>query len=81
MPGRVVVAMSARLRRWKWPASAVLVVFIALLAAGHFGVFPIRTPSPEIDPASVERMDLPLPDKPSIAVLPFTNMSDDLGQE
>ncbi len=31
--------------------------------------------------ASVERMAFPLPDKPSIAVLPFTNMSDDAQQE
>lgn len=31
--------------------------------------------------ASVERMAFPLPDKPSIAVLPFTNMSDDQAQE
>jgi TolB-like protein/Tfp pilus assembly protein PilF len=29
----------------------------------------------------MERMALPLPDKPSIAVLPFTNMSDDPQQE
>jgi adenylate cyclase len=29
------------------------------------------------EPASVERMAFSLPDKPSIAILPFTNMSDD----
>jgi adenylate cyclase len=29
------------------------------------------------DPASVERAVLPLPDKPSVAVLPFDNLSDD----
>ncbi len=33
------------------------------------------------EPASIERMALPLPDKPSIVVLPFTNMSDDPEQE
>jgi adenylate cyclase len=33
------------------------------------------------EPASIERMAFPLPDKPSIAVLPFTNMSDDAKQE
>ena len=33
------------------------------------------------EPASVENMAYPLPDKPSIAVLPFTNMSGDPEQE
>lgn len=37
--------------------------------------------APEIEPASKEKMEYPLPDKPSIAVLPFDNMSDDPGQE
>ena len=36
---------------------------------------------PREEPASVERMAFPLPDKPSIAVLPFTNMSGDAEQE
>jgi TolB-like protein/rhodanese-related sulfurtransferase len=35
----------------------------------------------EVEPASVERMAFPLPDKPSIAVLPFDNMSGDSEQE
>ena len=34
-----------------------------------------------MEAASIERMAFPLPDKPSIAVLPFTNMSDDTQQE
>ena len=34
-----------------------------------------------VEPASVERMAFSLPDKPSIAVLPFTNMSGDSEQE
>jgi TolB-like protein len=34
-----------------------------------------------LEPASVEKMAFSLPDKPSIAVLPFTNMSDDPKQE
>ncbi len=37
--------------------------------------------SPVIAPASVERMAYPLPDKPSLAVLPFTDMSENQGQE
>lgn len=35
----------------------------------------------EVETASVERMAFPLPDKPSIAVLPFVNMSEDVEQE
>ena len=38
-----------------------------------------KTPSMKV--ASEERMDYPLPDKPSIAVLPFDNMSGDPKQE
>ena len=36
---------------------------------------------PREEPASIERMAFPLPDKPSIAVLPFANMSGDSEQE
>jgi len=35
----------------------------------------------KIEPASVEKMAFPLPDKPSIAVLPFDNLSGDESQE
>jgi adenylate cyclase len=35
----------------------------------------------QIEPASIEKMALPLPEKPSIAVLPFDNMSGDPEQE
>ena len=77
MPGRVVVAMSARLQRWKWPAATAIVALVALLAAGHFGVFPIRVQSTDVEPARPSRMAFALPDKPSIAVLPFDNLSAD----
>jgi TolB-like protein len=50
-----------------------------LAVAAGIWQFYIRRPS--VKPASVEKMAYPLPDKPSIAVLPFTNMSDDSKQE
>ncbi len=56
-------------------AMAVLVVIIGA-AVWNFYLRP-----PKIEPASVEKMAYPLPDKPSIAVLPFVNMSDDPKQE
>ena len=37
--------------------------------------------SGRIEPASIEKMAFPLPNEPSIAVLPFTNMSGDPEQE
>jgi len=52
----------------------VLVVIAALIWNFYF------RPSP-MEVASVERMAYPLPDKPSIAVLPFDNLSGDPEQE
>ena len=52
---------------------------VVVIAAAGLTVW--RLWEPETEPASVENMAFPLPDKPSIAVLPFTNMSDDPAQE
>jgi TolB-like protein/Tfp pilus assembly protein PilF len=38
---------------------------------------PAPPPPPKLEVASKEKMAFPLPDRPSIAVLPFLNMSDD----
>jgi TolB-like protein/class 3 adenylate cyclase/Flp pilus assembly protein TadD len=42
---------------------------------------PAPSPVPKMEVASKEKMAFPLPDKPSIAVLPFVNMSEDPKQE
>jgi TolB-like protein/Tfp pilus assembly protein PilF len=42
---------------------------------------PVTPPPPKGEVASKEKMAFPLPDKPSIAVLPFVNMSGDPKQE
>ena len=62
-------------RNQKYLAMAVaVVVIIGAIVAWQF----IWRPShPKIEIASKEKMAFPLPDKPSIAVLPFTNMSGD----
>ena len=57
---------------------AALVVVVAVVAIWRFYLRP--TPPP-VEVASKEKMALPLPDKPSIAVLPFVNMSEDPKQE
>ena len=55
---------------------AVVVVIIGVALLWNFYLRP-----PQIEPASVERMAFELPDKPSIAVLPFVNLSGDPEQE
>ncbi|UCH21223.1 MAG: tetratricopeptide repeat protein, partial [Deltaproteobacteria bacterium] len=53
-----------------------VVVFVLAVAVGIWYFF-VRPTQPPIETASVEKMAFPLPDRPSIAVLPFVNMSDD----
>ena len=55
------------------------VALILVVIAGLIWHFYFRPPL--MEPASVEKMAFPLPDKPSIAVLPFVNMSGDAEQE
>ena len=69
---RVVQANETLGRRWRnigISAAAIVIVAVAV------GVWKLYTRSPTVDPASVEKMAYPLPDKPSIAVLPFDNMT------
>ncbi|MER9141824.1 tetratricopeptide repeat protein [Mesorhizobium sp. M0871] len=48
----------------------------------HVGVPSKAKPAPPAEPLAMEKLSLPpLPDKPSIAVLPFVNMSGDPDQE
>lgn len=57
--------------------SAVIVASIIVISY----LFMQNSAEPEFEPASVEKMAHPLPDKPSIAVLAFDNMSGDPNQE
>jgi adenylate cyclase len=72
---RVVQAKDALGRRWRkiaLPTAAVVVLAVVVL-----GIWQFYTRRPPLEPASVEKMAFPLPDKPSIAVLPFDNLSGD----
>jgi TolB-like protein/class 3 adenylate cyclase/Flp pilus assembly protein TadD len=64
-------------RPW-WPLGAAAVAVLVLAVGGALWWHPW---APDVEPASVENMAFPLPEKPSIAVLPFANMSDDPAQE
>jgi adenylate cyclase len=72
--GKVIGEKRPISRQWRWAAVALIVV-AAALAIWNFYI------RPPFEPASVERMAYPLPDKPSIAVLAFDNLSGDPEQE
>ena len=75
--GRVIGKEWPKPKKWWWAAIAAVVV-LAVVAGGLIWNFYVR---PDVEPASVEKMAFPLPDKPSIAVLPFVNVSGDPSQE
>jgi adenylate cyclase len=61
--------------------TAMVAIIILIMVAGGLISWNIYLhQSKRIEPASVEKMAFPLPDKPSIAVLPFNNLSDDTDQ-
>ena len=68
-------ACGPRAPRLRWVAAA-----LALLVAVGIAAW-LRPWQPAVEAASLERMAFPLPDKPSIAVLPFKNMSGEAEQE
>jgi len=76
---RVGAVIKAKLSRWQWAALASAMVIVIVAGAWVVRYYFLR-PAP-IEPASLEKMAFPLSDKPSIAVLPFVNMSEDLKQE
>jgi TolB-like protein/Flp pilus assembly protein TadD len=66
-------------RRYHWVALvAAIVVALGTITLAIWKTY--LKPAPD-DVASVEKMAFPLPDEPSIAVIPFVNMSEDPKQE
>ena len=57
----------------RWAVFVALIVVIA--AAATLAIWKLYLKPPPVARASIEKMAFPLPDKPSIAVLPFTNIS------
>jgi len=66
-------------RRRLKPSLAVIVILI--MAVGAWAIWHFFFRPPPFEPASVEKMAYPLPENPSIAVLPFVNISDNPKQE
>jgi adenylate cyclase len=77
--GKVVGEKKALTKQWKIAIGLVVVVIVVVAV---IAIWKFYTPStPKMEVTSKEKMTLSLPDKPSIAVLPFTNMSEDPKQE
>ncbi len=75
--GKVIGEKKAKPRQWQRAILSLVVVLIVVVAVIAIYYFYFRpTPRP-IEVASKEKMAFKLPDKPSVAVLPFTNMSGD----
>lgn len=73
LPVPTVASEIKRTSAVQWVMAAAVVV---LICGG--GILAWLQPwKPDFEPASVEQMSFPLPDDPSIAVLPFENYSDD----
>ena len=75
--GKVIGEERPRPKHWRWAAIAAVLI----IAAGALAIWNFYFRLPEIEPASVDKMAFSLPEKPSIAVLPFINMSADPNQE
>jgi len=75
---RVVQAKDALGRRWRKIALSIAAVVAVAVVLGVWQFYMRR---PSVEPASLDKMAFPLPDKPSIAVLPFDNMSGDQKQD
>ena len=68
--GKVIGEKRSKLSLWRRGAAAAAVMGIFVVATVWWQPW-----APDVEPASVEDMAFPLPNRPSIAVLPFENLS------
>jgi adenylate cyclase len=62
-------------------AAIAAIIILVIIAGGLIGWNIYLHQSKKVEPASLDKMAYPLPDKPSIAVLPFENISGDPEQD
>ena len=76
-----VIGEKRFLGRYSRRTAMAAIIILVIVAGGLIGWNIYLQQSKKVEPASVDKIAYPLPDKPSIAVLPFDNMSDDPKQE
>jgi adenylate cyclase len=78
--GKVIGEKKVKPRQWQRTMIGLVAAVILVIAAFVSWKLFIP-PASQKEVASIDKMAFPLPDKPSIAVLPFANMSEDPKQE
>ena len=78
-----LVNKKKKIKKRLWQRAALVLVAVLILGGGVLAIwnFFLRPSRPPEEVASKENMAFPLPDKPSVVVLPFVNMSGDPEQE
>ena len=71
-----------KLNSWKWQRLGIVLAGIVVIGAVSISIWSYYFPEDtRVEAASLENMAFPLPSKPSLAVYPFENLSDDAEQE
>jgi len=76
----IVIGEKRFLGRFSRRTAMAVIIILGVVAGGLIGWNIYLQQSKKVAPASLDKMAFPLPDKPSIAVLPFDNMSGDSDQ-
>ncbi|MBW2707504.1 MAG: tetratricopeptide repeat protein [Deltaproteobacteria bacterium] len=76
-----VIGEKRFLGKFSRKTAMIAIIGLIIVAGGLIGWNIYLQQSKKVEPASIDKMAFPLPDKPSIAVLPFDNLSGDPEQE
>lgn len=76
--GKMIDEKKPKSKKMRWAVSGAVALIVLVVGALAIWNYYFR---PSFEPASAEKMAFPLPEKPSIAVLAFDNLSGDPEQE